>query len=617
MSAALVKITCLIDYLEPGGAQRQLVSLGLFLKRMGHDVSFVTYHDGEFFQRQLEQAGIPIRRVRPRHKLLRAIAIRKALRFERPHAVLAFLEGPCFYAEIASLPFRRWGLVVSERLQIHAKKPPRDWKRVMHLRADYVTTNSHANRLALERMVPSLGGRVATIYNCLDLSAFCPSEASPTPTPDTIKLVVMASYLRRKNTLGLAKALALAREKDPGLKIEVDWYGGDPVLLPRNTPDTVYRDSAQSVIDQLGLSRVFRLHPPENDIVRRYQAADAVVLPSFAEGLPNAVCEGMACGRPVLASDIGDAPRLVEPGRNGFLFNPAMAESIAGAILAFCHLPAGRRVAMGVESRRMAELLFAPERAAAAYAELLEAALSQRRIAVRHWPSPPAGADSSMKVRGPVSSRSAGTSAFKFAISLLHRWGLLVGRACARLQMLMYRPLFASYGRNFRFDPGGDYSYRTIHVGNDVHLGRRPTLQAVHSKILIGNKVIFGPEVAIHGGNHTSTLLGRYIHDVREKEKRPEDDADVVIEDDVWVGTRAIILKGVTIHRGAIIGAGAVVTRDVPPYAIAAGVPARVVRFRWTPEMILRHEALLYPAERRLARKAIEEEARRCGWLNK
>ena len=216
LSAALVKITCLIDYLEPGGAQRQLVSLGLFLKRMGHDVSFVTYHDGEFFQRQLEQAGIPIRRVRPRHKLLRAIAIRKALRFERPHAVLAFLEGPCFYAEIASLPFRRWGLVVSERLQIHAKKPPRDWKRVMHLRADYVTTNSHANRLALERMVPSLGGRVATIYNCLDLSAFCPSEASPTPTPDTIKLVVMASYLRRKNTLGLAKALALAREKDPG-----------------------------------------------------------------------------------------------------------------------------------------------------------------------------------------------------------------------------------------------------------------------------------------------------------------------------------------------------------------------------------------------------------------
>jgi maltose O-acetyltransferase len=137
--------------------------------------------------------------------------------------------------------------------------------------------------------------------------------------------------------------------------------------------------------------------------------------------------------------------------------------------------------------------------------------------------------------------------------------------------MFIYRPLFGSHGRNFRFDPAGDYSFRTIHVGNDVNLGMRPTISATRSTIRIGSKVIFGPEVTIRSGNHRADLVGRFIYDVTEAEKRPEDDKDVIIEDDVWVGTRAIILHGVTIRRGAIVGAGAVVTKSVPPYAIVGG----------------------------------------------
>ena len=306
----------------------------------------------------------------------------------------------------------------------------------------------------------------------------------------------------------------------------------------------------------------------------------------------------------------------MEPGRNGFLFNPAMAESIAGAILAFCHLPAGRRVAMGVESRRMAELLFAPERAAAAYAELLEAALAATNrgeaLAV-----PSCRCRLINEGARPCFFTVRGTLRLQVCNFAAASLGPVSGQGLRTIANAHVSAPLRELWAQLSFSDREATTRIVRYVGDDLHLGRRPTLQAVHSKILIGNKVIFGPEVAIHGGNHTSTLLGRYIHDVREKEKRPEDDADVVIEDDVWVGTRAIILKGVTIHRGAIIGAGAAVTRDVPPYAIAAGVPARVVRFRWTPEMILRHEALLYPAERRLARKAIEEEARRCGWLNK
>lgn len=184
------------------------------------------------------------------------------------------------------------------------------------------------------------------------------------------------------------------------------------------------------------------------------------------------------------------------------------------------------------------------------------------------------------------------------------------------LRMMMYRPLFGSHGRNFRFDPSGDYTYGTIHVGNDVHLGMRPTLNAARSTIRIGNKVLFGPEVTIRGGNHRTDLVGRFIFDVTNGEKRPEDDLGVVVEDDVWIGTRAVIVHGVRIGRGAVIGAGAVVTRSVPPYAIVGGVPAKVIRFRWDVETILRHEALLYSPEQRLERACLERWRREVLNLN-
>jgi acetyltransferase-like isoleucine patch superfamily enzyme len=59
---------------------------------------------------------------------------------------------------------------------------------------------------------------------------------------------------------------------------------------------------------------------------------------------------------------------------------------------------------------------------------------------------------------------------------------------------------------------------------------------------------------------------------------------DIVIEDDVWLGLHVCVMDGVTIGRGAVVGAGAVVTQEIPPYAVVGGVPARVIRFRETEE---------------------------------
>ena len=77
------------------------------------------------------------------------------------------------------------------------------------------------------------------------------------------------------------------------------------------------------------------------------------------------------------------------------------------------------------------------------------------------------------------------------------------------------------------------------------------------------------------------------------KEKLPENDAPVVIEDDVWIGANVTRLKGVTIGRGSVVAAGAVVTKSCPPYSIIGGVPAKVLKMRFTPEEIVKHESIL------------------------
>jgi len=81
---------------------------------------------------------------------------------------------------------------------------------------------------------------------------------------------------------------------------------------------------------------------------------------------------------------------------------------------------------------------------------------------------------------------------------------------------------------------------------------------------------------------------------VTDDEKLPENDMPVVIEDDVWCGANVTILKGVTIGHGSVVAAGAVVTKSFPPYSIIGGVPAKLIRMRFTPEQIEDHERLFY-----------------------
>lgn len=165
-------------------------------------------------------------------------------------------------------------------------------------------------------------------------------------------------------------------------------------------------------------------------------------------------------------------------------------------------------------------------------------------------------------------------------------------RCFSRLGCYVCRVRFKSVGKNVLFSPWDTFSYDSISMGSDVFVGSGAFFSAREgSRISIGDKVMFGPRVTIMGGDHNYGEIGRYMFDVKEKSE--SDDLPVFISDDVWVGACVTILKGVTVGRGAIIAAGALVINDVPDYAIVGGVPAKVIRYRFSEAEIVEHERTL------------------------
>lgn len=144
-----------------------------------------------------------------------------------------------------------------------------------------------------------------------------------------------------------------------------------------------------------------------------------------------------------------------------------------------------------------------------------------------------------------------------------------------------------------------------LSIGDGSSIPKGSVFYCTEAPLTIGKKVIFGPNPTIITGDHQIDIIGKYIMDCNEK--LPQNDAPVVIEDDVWCGANVTILKGVTIGRGTVIAAGAVVTKSCPPYSIVGGVPAKILKYRFNKEQILQHENTLYPIKERLTMEKLEQ----------
>lgn len=134
----------------------------------------------------------------------------------------------------------------------------------------------------------------------------------------------------------------------------------------------------------------------------------------------------------------------------------------------------------------------------------------------------------------------------------------------------IWKKLFGSCADNIWIEPPLTLAMgNTVSIGEGTYINSNLTLVDDY-KITIGNGVLLAPNVTISTTNHPMHYKARAHGEMYCKE--------VVIEDNVWIGSNVVICAGVTIGMGSVIGAGSVVTRSIPPMSFAAGVPCKVIR---------------------------------------
>lgn len=140
-----------------------------------------------------------------------------------------------------------------------------------------------------------------------------------------------------------------------------------------------------------------------------------------------------------------------------------------------------------------------------------------------------------------------------------------------RVRAFCGKLILENCGKNVNIEKGAQFS-SAISLGDNSGIG---SYAQISSNVVIGKDVMMGPYCFIYTSNHRMDGLEQPM---RKQGFTPP--RAVIIEDDVWIGARVTILPGVHIGKGSVLGAGSVITADVPPYAVVGGNPARVLKYR-------------------------------------
>jgi len=364
-----MKLLCVIDNLSTGGAQRQITNLAVGLHRRGHDIAMYCYTPGALLAPYLEKEGLRVhlQLKKSRFSLDVIQGLRRFIDQERFDAVVSFLNTPNFYALLAArLSKTRPPVVVSERfcdLPGNPNSIELAVRRFYRL-SDRIVVNSHHQRENFLRKYPWMAGRISTIYNGYDLQEFRPLAIESHPAE--LRILAVASVSRYKNGLCLVRALDILR-REHGLQPRVSWVG----QRMRSGDRGAYLQDMERELQSSGIAEQWAWLDQRTDIADLFRRHDVLVHPSYGEGLPNVVCEAMACGRPVILSDTLDHPRLVADGINGFLFDWQEPAALAAKIKAFCALSPDERRRMGESGRAYAEQTLSLDRYVGEYEQLL------------------------------------------------------------------------------------------------------------------------------------------------------------------------------------------------------------------------------------------------------
>jgi glycosyltransferase involved in cell wall biosynthesis len=364
-----VNYLLVVDHLGLGGAQRQVVELARGLKQRGHRVEvFVCFPQYRFFRRLIEERQIAVHEYAKGRGF--SIGVVRRLRSLRRSGtfdvVISYLNNPNIYAELANVVAGDAKLIVSERCSDH---DDRSWlvanaRRLLHVLSDCVVTNSHTHAEWLRRKW-WLKRKVECIYNGIDLEAWAPARAIPGSGAE-LRLLAVGRVCPQKNVTGLIAALELFR-REHGYVPQVSWAG----KREGGRAGQNYERRVNELLSDLpAVGRQWRWLGEQPDMGQLLREHDVLIHPSLYEGLPNAVCEALAAGMPVLVSDVSDHALLVADNERGFIFDPREPRSIASAIGKVARLSAVQWRDFGINARRYAEANLSTHRMVSAYENL-------------------------------------------------------------------------------------------------------------------------------------------------------------------------------------------------------------------------------------------------------
>ena len=173
---------------------------------------------------------------------------------------------------------------------------------------------------------------------------------------------------------------------------------------------------------------------------------------------------------------------------------------------------------------------------------------------------------------------------------MLNRIRWIINSKFLEFRIPGFRSSIRTFSKNSSFEEYVSLSGKTTVV--NCQIGRFTYLNSAKvGNAILGSFCSLGPEAIVGGlGRHPTNMASTHPSFYSRRgqcriyftdENLFEEDARTVIGHDVWIGTRAVVIDGVTVGTGAIVGAGAVVTKDVEPYSIVAGVPAKTIRMRY------------------------------------
>lgn len=166
----------------------------------------------------------------------------------------------------------------------------------------------------------------------------------------------------------------------------------------------------------------------------------------------------------------------------------------------------------------------------------------------------------------------------------------ILGEICAIVRDGLVKRKWHKLYPESKLMPIRKFDFSVVQIGKECYGNLDVVSDGKNYKLIIGNYVSIAENVTfLLNAEHNIKRISTYPYKVRilqNVEREAIGKGNIVVEDDVWIGYNSIIMSGVTIGQGAVIAAGAVVTKDVPAYAVVGGNPAKVIKYRFDKELI-------------------------------